>query len=170
MALSPISGSRWLLLGAFLAVASSAGLQWAGLSAQSEAVRQQASRQTLAEFSSALNRFESATPQERPAVAEHLTGMADRLSRQTWAESLAPASRRVAALTSYEARKDDHEKQIQDRLRAEVRGLVSQAESLEAAALGRATLLSTINQALLVLAAVLCGLLVFRTRRASSPA
>ena len=46
--------SRVLIVAAFVAVASSAGLQWVGVSAQAEAARQAASRQTLSEFSTLL--------------------------------------------------------------------------------------------------------------------
>ncbi|MBI2685436.1 MAG: hypothetical protein HYX27_03895 [Acidobacteria bacterium] len=160
--------SRLVLIAAFAAVASSAGLQWAGLSAQSEASRQQVSRQTLAEFSSVLNQYERTPAPEKHAVAEQLTGVAERLSQQVWGESLASAARRVVALASYEPEADSREKELQERLRAEVRGLVGQAESMESAALGRATLLSTINQALLVIAAVLCGMALFRAGRAGA--
>jgi hypothetical protein len=52
-------------------------------------------------------------------------------------------------------------------LRAEIRGLVSEAETLESAALNRATLFSAVNQALLVMAVLLCGFLVFRVSRVS---
>jgi len=96
-----------------------------------------------------------------------LTGMAERLSQSTRAESLASASRRVVALASYEDGKETREKELRERLRAEIRGLVSEAETLESAALNRATLFSTVNQALLVMAVLLCGFLVFRVSRVS---
>lgn len=165
MATSP---SPVLLILAFVAVASSAGLQWVGLSAQSEAARHQVSRQTLSEFSSVLNRYETAPQKEKPAVAEHLTGMAERLSRSVKGESLASASRRVVALASFEDGKETREKELRERLRAEIRGLVNEADMLEAAALGKATFLSLVNQTLLLVAAVLCGLLAFGVRRTSS--
>lgn len=170
MANTPSPISRVLIVGAFLAVASSAGLQWVGLSAQTEAVRQQISRQTLTEFSRVFARYETAPVQEKPAVAEQLTGMAERLSHSTRAESLASASRRVVALASYEDGTETREKELRERLRAEIRGLVSEAETLESAALNRATLFSTVNQALLVMAVLLCGFLVFRVSRVSSVA
>jgi hypothetical protein len=167
MALVPSPVSHVLMVGVFVAVASSAGLQWLGLSAQAEAVRQQASRQTLTDFSSLLHRFETATKREKPAVAEHLVGMAERLSRQVKGEALASASRRVGALASYEAETQVRDKELQERLRAEVRGLMNEAESLESAALGQATLFGVVNQILLVLAALLCGLAAIRARRAN---
>ena len=162
---SPIS--QVLLFGAFFAVASSAGLQWLRLSAQAEAVRQQTSRQTLTDFSSLLNRFESAPTVEKPVVAAHLTGMAERLARQVKDESLASASRRVVALASYEAEAPAREKELQERLRAEVRGLVNESESLESAALGQATFFGVVNQIVLVLAALLCGAVAIKARRAN---
>ncbi|MFN0101515.1 MAG: hypothetical protein ACKV2U_05425 [Bryobacteraceae bacterium] len=167
MAFVPPPVSQILLVVAFVAVASSAGLQWIGLSAQAEAARQQNSRQTLTEFSTLLNLFETAPEREKRAVAQHLTGMAERLSRQSNGESLASASRRVAALTSFETEAKVRDAELQERLQAEVRELVNEAEAMESAALGRATWLSTINQVLLVTAAVLCGMLAFRTRRSS---
>ena len=162
---SPIS--QVLLFGAFFAVASSAGLQWVGLSAQAEAVRQQTSRQTLTDFSSLLNRFESAPTVEKPVVAARLTGMAERLARQVKDEALASASRRVVALASYEAEAPAREKELQERLRAEVRGLVNESESLESAALGQATFFGVVNQIVLVLAALLCGAVAIKARRAN---
>jgi hypothetical protein len=170
MARTPPQISRLFLIGSFLAISSSAGLQWAGLSAQSEAARQQASRETLTEFSSVLNRYETVPVQEKPAVAEHLTGMAERLSQQVKGESLASASRRVVALASFEDGKAARDTEIRDRLRAEVRGLASEAESLESAALGRAAVLSMINQVLLVGAAILFGMRIYQVRRTNSPA
>ena len=167
MAFVPPSVSHVLMVGLFLAVASSAGLQWLGLSAQAEAVRQQASRQSLSDFSSLLHRFETATKHEKPAVAESLVGMAERLSRQVKGEALASASRRVGALASYEAETQVREKEIQERLRAEIRGLMNEAESLESAALGQATLFGVANQILLVLAALISGLVAIRACRAS---
>ncbi len=158
--------TRALLITAFLAVASSAGLQWVGLSAQTEAARQKESRQVLAELSTLVQRFATAPEKEKPAVAEHLAGMAERLSHEAKAERLASASRRVVALASFESGKEVREKELQERLRAELRGLLSEAESLESAALGRATWLSTVNQVLLVMAAMLCGLLLYRGRHA----
>ena len=152
MAFVPTPVSQVLLVGSFVAVASSAGLQCLGLSAQAEAARQQASRQALTDFSSVLNRFETAPAREKPAVAEHLAGMAERLPHQVKSESLASASRRVVALASYEAEAQAREKDLQERLRAEVRGLVNEAESLESA-----TWLGVVNQILLVMAAILCG-------------
>ncbi len=157
-------------MAAFVAVASSAGLQWFGWSAQSEAARQQTSRQSLAELSSLLQRFEAAPATERPVVAEHMTGLAERLSKHARGEKLASASRRVVALASYEAGGEAREKELQERLRAEVRGLVSEAESAESAALDRATWLAAANQFLLAGAAVLCGLLAFRAKRAGATA
>jgi hypothetical protein len=170
MANTPSPVSRLLLSCAFLAVGSAAGLQWIGLSAQTEAARQQASRQTLAEFSSILSRFETVPAKEKPAVAEHLTGLAERLAKEVRGESLASASRRVVALASYEDGKASRDTELRERLRAEVRGLVNEADSMESQALGRATLLSVINQCLLVGAVILCGLTVLRARRTSSTA
>ena len=148
-------------------MASSAGLQWLGASAQAEAVRQQASRQTLTDVSSLLNRFESAPTVEKPVVAAHLTGMAERLARQVKDEALASASRRVVALASYEEGTPAREKELQERLRAEVRGLVNESESLESAALGQATFFGVVNQIVLVLAALLCGAVAIKARRAN---
>ena len=167
MATTPSPASRVLLIGAFVAVASAAGLQWAGLSAQTEAARQQISRQALAEFSRVFAKYETAPVKEKPVVAEQLTGMAERLSQSTRAESLASASRRVVALASFEDGKETRERELRERLRAEIRGLVSEAETLESAALNRATFFSTVNQALLVMAVFLCGFLVFRMGRVS---
>ncbi len=143
-----------------------AGLQWIGLSAQTEALRQQKARQALAEFSTLLNRLDTAPTGEKPAVAEHLTGLAEQMSRQVKSETLASASRRVVALVGYEKGTQQREKEMQDRLRAEVRGLVNEAESLESAALARAAWLSGIIQALLISAAVLCGFMALRGRQA----
>jgi hypothetical protein len=165
MALAPSSISQVLLIGAFVAVASSAGLQWLGLSAYAEAVRQQASRQKLADFSSLLHQFEIAPQREKSAVAEHLAGIAERLSHQVKGEALASASRRVEALASYEVKAQAREKELQERLRAEVRGLVNEAEFLESAALGRAQWLGTLTQIVLVLAAILCGVVAAGSRR-----
>ena len=167
MAVMPSPISQVLLFGAFFALASSAGLQWLGASAQAEAVRQQASRQTLTDVSSLLNRFESAPTVEKPVVAAHLTGMAERLARQVKDEALASASRRVVALASYEAEAPAREKELQERLRAEVRGLVNESESLESAALGQATFFGVVNQIVLVLAALLCGAVAIKVRRAN---
>ena len=167
MAVVPSPVSQVLLFGAFLAVASSAGLQWLGLSAQAEAVRQQKSRQTLTDFGKLLNRFEAAPVREKPVVAQQLAGMADRLSRQVKDEALASASQRVVALASYEAEAPAREKELQERLRAEVRGLVNEAESLESAALGQATFFGVVNQIVLVLAALLCGAVTIKARRAN---
>ena len=170
MASSPSPASRLLLIFAFAAVASSAGLQWVGLSAQSEASRQQVSRQTLSEFSTVLNIYETAPPKQRQEVAQQLTGMAERLSHSVKGESLASASRRVVALASFEEGREAREKELRERLRAEIRGLVNEADSLEMAALSRAKILSAVNQALLLAAAGLCGLLLFRMQRTSSAA
>lgn len=167
MAIVPSPISQVLLFGAFFAVASSAGLQVARASAQAEAVRQQASRQTLTDVSSLLNRFESAPTVEKPVVAAHLTGMAERLARQVKDEALASASRRVVALASYEAGSPAREKELQERLRAEVKGLVNESESLESAALGQATFFGVVNQIVLVLAALLCGAVAIKARRAN---
>ena len=158
--------TRALLITAFMAVASSAGLQWVGLSAQTEAARQKESRQVLSELSTLVQRFATVPEKEKPAFAEHLTGMAERLSHEAKAERLASASRRVVALASFESGKETREKELQQRLRAELRGLLTEAESLESAALGRATWLSAVNQVLLLAAAVLCGLLLYRGRSA----
>lgn len=157
-------------MAAFVAVASCAGLQWFSWTAQTEAARQQTSRQSLAELSSLLQRFETAPKAERPVVAEHLTGVAERLSKGASGEKLASASRRVVALASYETGGEAREKELQERLRAEVRGLVSEAESAESAALGRAASLAAVNQMLLLGAAALCGLLAFRSRRSAATA
>lgn len=130
MALPRPSISRALLLGSFAAVVSSAGLQWARLAAQTGAVRQQASRQRLNEFSSIFNHFGNTPAKERSATASRLAVVAENLARQFRGEALASASRRVVALASYEAGKEPTEKELQ---------LVKQAESLEMAALSRAT-------------------------------
>ena len=170
MAHVPSPVSQFLLVAAFVAVASSAGLQWLGLSAQAEAARQLASRQSLAEFSGILARYEAATARDKPQAAVELAGAAERLSREAKGEGLASASRRVVALTSYENAAQAREIELQERLRAEVRGLLNETESLELAAIGRAVWLSSINQVLLVGTAILCGLLVFRKQRISSAA
>lgn len=170
MAVVPSPVSKIILVAAFVAVASSAGLQWLGLSAQSEAARQQVSRQLLAEFSSLLGRFEAAPADEKAKVAAHLAGAAERLSQQVQGEGMASASRRVVALASFETAAQARDREIRERLRAEVHGLVSEAESLETAAIGRAVWLSSINQVLLVGVAVLCGLLMFGRHRTSSEA
>lgn len=159
-AANPIS--RVLIVAAFVAVASSAGLQWVSVSAQAEAARQASSRQTLAEFSTLLTQYESTAAPERTALEQDLAGKAEQLTRKVRSEPLAAASRRVAALASYEASGD---RELQSRLRAEVRGLMSQAENLESAALGRAELLATVNAILMATAAVLCGLAVLQVRR-----
>lgn len=127
--------SRWLWPVAFAAVASSAGLQWVGLTAQTEAARHQTSRQKLAEFSSLLGKLDSAPEAEKAAVAKQVSGLADGLALQD--EKLEQGSRRVVALASYEVAPDENIT-VRERLRAEVRGLVGQAESLEADALSRA--------------------------------
>ena len=67
------------------------------------------------------------------------------------------------ALASYEEETPAREKELQERLRAEVRGLVNESESLESAALGQATFFGVVNQIVLVLAA----LLVIKARRAN---
>lgn len=170
MATTPSPGSRILLVFAFAAVASSAGLQWVGLSAQSEASRQQLSRQTLSEFSTVLNIYETAPVKKRAEVAQQLTGMAERLSHSVKGESLASASRRVVALASFEEGKETREKELRERLRAEIRGLVNEADSLESAALSRAKILSAVNQGLLLLAAGMCGMLLLRLHQANSAA
>jgi len=165
MAFVPTFVSQALVIGAFVAVASSAGLQWLGLSAQAEAVRQQASRQTLTNFSSVLSRYETAPKREKPAVAEHLAGMAKQLSQQMKGETLVSASRRVEALASYEPAAQTRVNELQERLRAEVRWLVTETENLESAALGQATWLGVVNQIVLLLAAVMCGAVLIRVRR-----
>lgn len=103
-------------------------------------------------------------------MAGRLAQVAEMLAQQIRGEALASASRRVVALASFEAGKEPREKELQERLRAEVRGLVSQAESMEMAALNRATFLSSINQAVLLIAVVLCGAQWVRARRTSSVA
>ena len=139
-----------------------------GFAAQAEASRQQASREVLAEFTSVLNRFEAAPAKEKPAVARRLTVIAEQLSQQAKSEELASASRRVLALTSFEAEAQARDRELQERLRAEVRGLAHEAESMEAAALGRAEWLRTINYTLLAGAGILCGILLLRGRRTNS--
>ena len=170
MASSPHPISQFLLVCAFAAVAASAGLQFVGLSAQAEAARQQSSRQSLAELSSVLHLYEEAPEQAKAGMAAQLAGLADKLARQANGESMASASRRVGALASYEAREQSRERELQERLRAEVRGLINETESLESVALGRAVALSSINQAILMAAAILCGILLIRARRPSSQA
>ncbi len=170
MALVPPPVSRILLLTAFVAVASSAGLQWLGMSAQAEGARQKASRESLVEFTTLLQRFEAAPAKEKPQAASQLAGAAERLSQQVKGEELASASRRVVALASFETQAQTRDRELQERLRAEVRGLASEAESLETAAAGRAVWLSSLNQLLLVGAVALCGFLLFRGERASREA
>ena len=159
------SVSSWLLPLAFAAVTSAAGLQWVGISANSEAVRQRASREKLSEFSALLTRLQNAPPADKPAAAEQLAGFADRLSAGARDEQLASASRRIAALTSFEAASADTA--IQERLRDEIRSLVSETESLEGQALDRAAQLNLVNQFLMLIAAGMCGTLVVRFRRAA---
>ncbi len=71
----------------------------------------------------------------------------------------------MAALASFEAETQAREKELRERLRAEVQGLVNEAEFLESAALGRARWLGSLTQAATVLAAILCGVVAVRTRR-----
>ena len=156
-----------LIVAAFFAVASSAGLQWVSVSAQEEAARQAASRQTLAEFSTLLTEYERTAAAGRLALEQDLTGKAEQLPQKVRSEPLAAGSRRVAALASYEASGD---RELQSRLRAEVRGLMSQAESLETAALGRAELLGMVNGVLMATAAVLFGLALLQGRRVRAEA
>jgi hypothetical protein len=118
-------------------------LQWVGLSAQTEAARHQTSRQKLIEFSALLGRLDNTPEPEKAEVARQVSGMADNLVLQD--ESLAQGSRRVVALASYE------NVSVRERLRAEVRGLVGQAESLEAAALSRANWFVEASQLILFL-------------------
>lgn len=165
MATAPSPVSRYLRVAAFVAVASSASVQWVGVSAQKEAVRQQVSRHSLAEFSNVLHRYDVAPEGEKGKVAESMVGLAERMSQQARGEKAASASRRVLALASYEDGKEAREKELAERLRAEVRGMAAEAESLESAALSRATMFGTINQALLFAAAILCGWVMFRGRR-----
>lgn len=156
-----------MILSAFVAVASSAGLQFAEVSAQEEATRQAASLQTLEEFSSLLARYEKLTETDRTAMEQDLAGKAAQLTVKVRNETMVAASRRVAALATYETTGD---RELQRRLRAEVRGLTSQAERLETAALGRAELLGTINAILMATAAVLCALAALHARRARTEA
>lgn len=158
------SFSRSLWLVAFAAVASSAGLQWIGLTAQSEAARHQTSRQKLSEFSSLLGKLDNAPEAEKPAVARQVSGLADSLALQD--EKLDQGSRRVVALASYEVASDDNAT-VRERLRAEVRGLVGQAESLESDALNRANRFVTSSQIILLIGlALFAGVLhVTRTRK-----
>lgn len=157
MARKPGVVSSIVLVLAFAAVAASAGLQWVEKSARAEAARRQASRQSVEQFSTLMQRFEDASARERPKVAEDLAGAAERLAEQTKIESLAAASRRVEALASFETQKQARQSDLQERLRAEIRELVSEAESMEASARGRATRLEIVHQLMLMVAAVLCG-------------
>ncbi|MBM3784905.1 MAG: hypothetical protein FJW30_11130 [Acidobacteria bacterium] len=156
----PSSVARWLLPVLFLTLASSAGLQWAGLSAQSEAARHHTIVQRLNDFSMLLLRIGSANEPERQRAAQQVSGYVDRLSTE---EKLRAGSRRVTALASYP---DDS---VDERLRAEVRGLVSEAESLETAALRRANTYTLATQCLVVLTACVCGALLLR-RKVPQPA
>lgn len=169
MPTAPKPASRLLLVAAFAAVASSAGLQWAGLLAQTEAARQRASRGSLQEFSAVLHSYQVAPTGRKPELAKQLTNLAEALTQKARGESVASASRRVGALASYEVRERSRESELQDRLRAEVRDLVSRADSMESVALQRAVLLGTINQVILCIGAVLSGLVLFKARRAHSP-
>jgi hypothetical protein len=114
-----------------------------GLTAQSDAARYQNSRQKLSDFSALLGKLDSAPEAEKAAVARQVSGLADSLALQD--EKLEQGSRRVVALVSYE------NVSVRERLRAEVRGLVGQAESLEAAALSRANWFVEASQLILVL-------------------
>lgn len=156
--------SRWLWPVAFAAVASSAGLQWIGLTAQTEAARHQTSRQKLTEFSSLLGKLDSAPVAEKAEVARQVSGLADNLALQD--EKLEQGSRRVVALASYEVAPDENTT-VRDRLRAEVRGLVGQAESLEADALSRANRFVATSQITLIVGlALFAGVLrVSRVRK-----
>lgn len=158
------SRSRLLWPVAFAAVASSAGLQWVGLTAQTEAARHQTSRQKLTEFSSLLGKLDSAPKEQKAAVAKQVSGLADNLALQD--EKLEQGSRRVVALASYEVAPDDNAS-VRERLRAEVRGLVGQAESLEADALSRANrFVATSQVTLFVGMALFAGVLrVSRIRK-----
>ncbi|MBM3788373.1 MAG: hypothetical protein FJW30_28895 [Acidobacteria bacterium] len=156
--------SRLLWPVAFAAVASSAGLQWVGLTAQTEAARHQSSRQKLSEFSSLLGKLDSAPEAEKAAVARQVSGWADSLTLQD--EKLEQGSRRVVALASYEAAPDENVT-VRERLRAEVRGLVGQAESMEAEALSRANRFVASSQIILLVGmALFAGVLrVSRMRK-----
>ncbi|MBM3755173.1 MAG: hypothetical protein FJW38_14470 [Acidobacteria bacterium] len=158
------SFSRFLWTVAFAAVASSAGLQWVGLTAQSEAARHQSSRQKLSEFSSLLGKLDSAPEAEKAEMARQVSGLADNLALQD--EKLEQGSRRVVALASYEIAPEENTT-VRERLRAEVRGLVGQAESLEADALSRANrFVATSQIALFAGLALFAGVLrVTRVRK-----
>lgn len=170
MALVPPSASQLLLVVAFVAVSSAAGLQWAGMAAQGEAARQQASRQTLSDFAAQLSRLESASLPEKAKLAATLADMAERFARETNRETLASGSRRVVALASYEGEPQVRDRELQERLRAEVRGLVIETESLESAALSRANWFGSITQTLIAAAALLlCGILSIRWREHRLP-
>jgi len=156
--------SRLLWSVAFAAVASSAGLQWVGLTAQTEAARHQNSRQKLTEFSALLGKLDTASAPEKAEVAKQVSGLADSLALQD--EKLEPGSRRVVALASYEVAPDENAT-VRERLRAEVKGLVGQAESLEADALSRANRFVSTSQIVLLLGmALFAGVLrVTRMRK-----
>jgi hypothetical protein len=139
--------SQWILIAGFFAVASTAGLQWIGGPAVSP--------RAAAELSAEVHRLETAPADERAAVAEHLTGMAEKAN----AETVAAASRRVAALASYETA----DVAMRERLRAEVRSLAQEAETLEMETLWW----RTANWLVLALAAILCGWMTVRTRKPS---
>lgn len=134
-----------------LSLTSSAALQWAGLSAQSEAARHHNSAQKLNELSAILINPAA----EETAVVQQA---ADKLNASIRDEKLVEAARRVSALASYP------DASVRDRLRAEVRSLVHEAESMETAALSRATLYTWATEVLIVLAAGFCGLLWLRRR------
>lgn len=161
---------RLLMIASFLAVASSAGLQWAERSANVAAVEQQASRRSVSELSQLLQEIDAGGDADRPRLNERFAEAAERVGRHLRGDSLVSATRRVAVLSSAGTNEPIREKEMQDRLRAELRGLVREAEHLEASALGRAAWLSGLNQALLVLAAALCGLTLFQASRISRPA
>lgn len=167
MALVPPPVSRIVLIAAFCSVASSAGLQWLGLSARAEATRQRLSRESLAEFAALLQRFEDAPAPEKTQAASRLTGAAERLSQQVKGEALASASRRVVALASFESPTQIRDKELQERLRAEIRSLTSEAELLESTAAGRVHWLNSANQWLWVCSLSLFGLLLFRRQKIS---
>jgi phage host-nuclease inhibitor protein Gam len=125
-----------------------ASLEWIG--------GQTVSPRAAAELSAEVHRLEAAPAGEQAAVAEQLSVMAEKLK----AEEVASASRRVAALASYEAAKDAA---LQERLRAEVRELAREAETLETETLWW----RTVNWLLLGGMAILCVLVTIRTRKPS---
>lgn len=138
---------QWILVVGFFAVASTASLQWIG--------GKTVTPRAAAELTAEVHRLEIAPAGERAAMAEHLTGMAEKAN----AETVAAASRRVAALASYESA----DAALRERVRAEVRGLAQEAETLEIETLWW----QTANWLALGGMAIVCGWMTVRAKKPS---